>query len=63
VARTIIVPSASAVVLLGIYGMVSLVKACDPDVGKQQHVPGSVDKGGVIKDYVPANPEPAVSKK
>lgn len=49
--RTIIVPSASAVVLLAIFAITSTMRSCG--IAPQQHESASVQSGGIIKDYVP----------
>lgn len=54
--RTIIVPSASGVVLLVAYAMTSLLHSCDPeadDRSNPHYESASAQNGGMIKDYVP----------
>ncbi|MFM5947843.1 MAG: hypothetical protein ACKOPM_01235 [Novosphingobium sp.] len=60
--QTIIVPSASAVVLFGLLAITSMMRSCG--LAPQQHQSASAANGGLIKDYVAqgeVKPKPAQS--
>ena len=62
--RTIIVPSTSGLVLLGLYGLINLTNSCSGDgyEARNAHPSSHVDNGGIIGDYDPAaRAEPAAA--